>query len=333
MYVRVLVRVLRIAGFITIDCGLSGETGWVDDTTKLSFVPDAGFIDTGSNHNISPEFVKAPLLAKTWYTVRSFAGAGVRNCYTLRSLVSGIKYIVRAKFGYGNYDRLDSPPVFDLYVGVNYWSTVNISGPEVAMIVEAIVVVPDDFVQVCLVNTGAGTPFISGLDLRPLKRTLYPQVTAARGLDLMTRLNFGTTNESLVIRYPDDPHDRIWHPMVDTVTWASISTTQQVQFIDKDLFEAPSAVLRTAIMPRNVSQNIELTWFSQPTPTDPSPGYIIILHFAEVTVLPGNALRQLSIILNGRPWYTFDITPTYLFDIPAYHIPPFQYSQFNLSVW
>jgi hypothetical protein len=279
----VLVRILCTAGFISIDCGLSGETGWVDDTTKLSFAPDAGFIDTGTNHNISTEFVKAPLLAKTWYTVRSFAGAGVRNCYTLRSLESGIKYIVRAKFGYGNYDRLDSPPLFDLYIGVNYWSTVNISGPEAAVVVEAIVVVPDDFVQVCLVNTGAGTPFISGLDLRPLKRTLYPQVTAAQGLILYSRVNFGPTNESLFIRYPDDPHDRIWYPMVDTVAWANISTTQEVaNYMDDDFFQAPSAVLQTAIIPRKVSESIEFGWPSEPTPMDPSPGYVIVLHFAEL---------------------------------------------------
>jgi hypothetical protein len=38
----------------------------------------------------------------------------------------GGKYYVRAIFGYGNYDRLNSPPTFDLYVGVNYWTTVRI---------------------------------------------------------------------------------------------------------------------------------------------------------------------------------------------------------------
>uniref|UniRef100_A0ACD5T8C4 Uncharacterized protein n=1 Tax=Avena sativa TaxID=4498 RepID=A0ACD5T8C4_AVESA len=320
-------------GFISIDCGLSGETGYVDDTTKLFFLPDKGFIDAGTNHNISAEYV-TPTMGKSWYNLRSFAGAGAgtRNCYTLRSLVSGLKYIVRAKFKYGNYDGLDLLPVFDLYIGVNYWHPVNISGPSAAMFVEAIVVVPDDFVQVCLVDTGAGTPFISGLDLRPLKRTLYPEVTVAQGLTLMNRLNLGQTNESFIVRYPDDPHDRLWFPYVDTVTWAEISTPQKVETIDTDRYEAPSAVLRTAVMPRNVSGDIELTWPSEPTPMDPSPGYVIILHFAELEVLRRNALRELTIVLNDQPWYPFGIKPAYLYDIPAYKGSPFRYTQFNLSV-
>ncbi|EMS64436.1 hypothetical protein TRIUR3_26141 [Triticum urartu] len=52
---------------------------------------------------------------------------------------------------------------------------------------------------VCLVNTGAGTPFISSLKLRLLHRTLYPQATTAQGLVLSSRLNFGPTSENNVI--------------------------------------------------------------------------------------------------------------------------------------
>nr|CAB3460927.1 unnamed protein product [Digitaria exilis] len=40
-------------GFISIDCGLPGTANSVDDTTKLSYAPDAGFTDAGSNQNIS----------------------------------------------------------------------------------------------------------------------------------------------------------------------------------------------------------------------------------------------------------------------------------------
>jgi hypothetical protein len=176
------------------------------------------------------------------------------------------------------------------------------------------VVVPDDFVQVCLVNTGTGTPFISSLDLRPLHRTHYPQVTAVQGLALTTRLNFGPTDDTLIVRYPDDPHDRIWYPMVDTTRWTEISTTQKVQSRDNDFFEAPSAVLQTAIRPQNASHNLEFTWSSEPTPMDPSPGYIVILHFAELQILPGNAVRQLNVVLNGKPWYTTGFTTEYLYD-------------------
>uniref|UniRef100_A0A8R7K3M4 Malectin-like domain-containing protein n=1 Tax=Triticum urartu TaxID=4572 RepID=A0A8R7K3M4_TRIUA len=102
-------------GFISIDCGLSEEIGFVDNTTKLSYAPDAGFVDAGTNHIISPEYVTnvSSSLAKNWYSLRSFT-AGTRNCYTLRSLMPGLKYLIRGKFMYGNYDGLDKPPMFDL---------------------------------------------------------------------------------------------------------------------------------------------------------------------------------------------------------------------------
>jgi hypothetical protein len=131
--------------------------------------------------------------------VRSFPG-GARSCYTLRSLEAGLKYLLRATFMYGNYDGLRRPPVFDLHVGVNFWTTVNVTEADNPVIPEAIVLVLGDSVQVCLVNTGSGTPFISGLDLRPLKSTLYPQANATQGLVLYARLNFGPTNSTAIIR-------------------------------------------------------------------------------------------------------------------------------------
>jgi hypothetical protein len=192
-----------IAGFISIDCGISG-TGYEDDKTKIFYSPDAGFIDddAGTNHNIPAKYVHA-LDGKDLHNVRSFAGT--RSCYTLRSLVPGNKYIIRAMFKYGNYDGLDRPPAFKFHVGVNYRNTVNISNPYDMEHVEVFLVVPDDFVQVCLVNIGAGTPYISSLDLRPLHRSLYPQLTAAQGLALRFRFNFGPTNYTDIVRYPDDP--------------------------------------------------------------------------------------------------------------------------------
>jgi hypothetical protein len=179
-----------VAGFISIDCGLPATASFVDDTTKLSYVSDAAFIEAGSNHNISSEYIYAVLNRRYLNHLRSFPD-GVRNCYTLRFLVAGLKYLIRASFMYGNYDGLRQLPVFDLYIGVNFWTVVNVTIQDIWL--ETIVVVPDDFVQICLVNTGSGTPFISALDLRPLRSSLYPQANATQGLDLIGRLNFGTS--------------------------------------------------------------------------------------------------------------------------------------------
>ena len=69
-----------------------------------------------------------PELARIYRDVRSFVD-GVCNCYTLRSLAVGLKYLLRASFMYGNYDGLNQPPVFDLYIGINLWKTVNVLDP------------------------------------------------------------------------------------------------------------------------------------------------------------------------------------------------------------
>ncbi|KAM0851784.1 hypothetical protein ACQ4PT_052196 [Festuca glaucescens] len=137
-------------GYITIDCGLQGKTDRVDNDTKLAYAPDNGEFtdDAGTCHNISAQYM-SPSMHESWYNVRSFA-AGARNCYTLCSLVPGLKYIVRASFMYGNYDGLNRPPVFDPHLGVNYRYTVSIARPDEAKFVEVIAVVPDNFVQVRL---------------------------------------------------------------------------------------------------------------------------------------------------------------------------------------
>jgi hypothetical protein len=320
-----------IAGFISIDCGLPGTVSYVDDTNTLSYAPDAAFVDgAGSNHNISAEYV-TPTLDKRYLNVRSFPDGGARSCYTLRSLVAGLKYLVRATFMYGNYDGLARPPTFDVYIGVNFWSMANITGADRPLYLEAIVVVPDDSVQVCLVNTGTGTPFISELDLRPLKTTLYPMTNATQGLVLFDRINFGDATG--IVRYPDDPHDRFWLPGVNVTSWSSISTTQRVQNIDNDLFEAPSKVMQTAVTPRNASKNIEFSWDPYLQPKDPTPGYIGILHFSELQILPSNATRQFYVNLNGKPWYPEPYTPPYLTTDAIYNSNPNRgLAHYNISI-
>ncbi|RLN28628.1 putative leucine-rich repeat receptor-like protein kinase [Panicum miliaceum] len=318
-------------GFISIDCGLPGTASYVDDTTKLSYAPDAVFTDAGSNHNISAEYM-TPTLSKRYHNVRSFPD-GVRNCYTLRSIVAGLKYLIRASFKYGNYDGLGRPPVFDLYVGVNLWSNVNVSSPDAEGILEAIVVVPDDFVQVCLVNTGSGTPFISALELRPMKSSLYPHANATQGLLLFDRRNFGPIDAADIVRYPDDPHDRVWVPLVDaTTSWSSVSTARTVLNFNKASYEAPSKVMQTAITPRNASENIFFTWNSQLRPDDPTPGYVAVLYFAELDSLPSNAVRQFYINLNGELWYR-SYSPYYLFTDTLHSLRPMRdYPQYNFSI-
>uniref|UniRef100_A0ACD5YEQ5 Uncharacterized protein n=1 Tax=Avena sativa TaxID=4498 RepID=A0ACD5YEQ5_AVESA len=316
-------------GFISIDCGLPGKASYEDATTKLSYVPDSGFIDpaAGSNMNISAQHITSQL-SRRYHDVRSFPD-GARNCYTLRSLVPGNKYLLRAAFLYGDYDGLGRPPVFDLHMGVNYWKTVNVSNLGMEVTAEAMVVVPDNFVQVCLVNTGTGTPFISVLELRPLKMKFYPQVNLTQGLVLDYRLNLGP--ETGTVRYPEDPHDRVWIPFMDPKEYLEISTKQTMQ-TDYDDFEVPKVVMQTAIMPLNASRNLEISWEPVPQPRDPSPGHFIIMHFSEVQILPSGIMRQLYVSINGVK-VSKDVTLSYLGAGVVYNGDhPYRDSYYNISI-
>lgn len=309
--------------FISIDCGLPGETGYRDNTTSLYYTTDdAGFIDTnaGINHNISAQYIN-PSIPTSLHSVRSFP-SGERNCYTLGSLVSGLMYLIRGQFLYGNYDGFNRLPIFDLYIGVNFWTTVNISSSDAVVYAEVIMVVPEDSVQVCLKNTDRGVPFISGLDVRPLRNKLYPWANETQALVLLHRINIGPTDET-VIRYPYDSYDRIWLPSVHVTDWDNISTTKTVK-IDDDYFQPPEAVMQTAVTPRNASKNIEFTLDLHSFPNDQSLlGYVHTLYFCEVEDVPTNA-RQYYINLNGVLTYSNAYAPPYLEDGCMYSTEPFE---------
>ncbi|KAL6907941.1 hypothetical protein ACP4OV_002111 [Aristida adscensionis] len=122
--------------FISIDCGYITKPSYQDQKTGITYVSDEGFADEGTIHTVNRENLQ-PDLADRYFTLRSFPD-GTRNCYTLRSLPSSGKYYVRAIFGYGNYDSLNRLPTFDLYLGVNYWTTVSIINATTAYIFETV---------------------------------------------------------------------------------------------------------------------------------------------------------------------------------------------------
>ncbi|XXG57262.1 hypothetical protein AAC387_Pa03g4472 [Persea americana] len=150
-------------------------------------------------------------LPRQYQNVRFFPD-GSRNCYTLSPVVKRSRYLVRTSFMYGNYDGLNMPPQFDAYVGVNLW---NIQLPTNAYhdtLNEILVFTTMDYISVCLVNTGNGTPFISTLELRHLNNLTYQMVNEYQSLELFNRKHFQPTSSG-IIRYPDDAYDRIWSPL------------------------------------------------------------------------------------------------------------------------
>lgn len=97
---------------------------------------------------------------------------------------------------YGNYDGQGQVPDFDLYLGANMWDSMKLGQPSDIIYKEIIHVSSLNYIHVCLVNTGSGTPFISALELRPLGNDIY--VTQFGSLALLTRWDTGaTTNQTI----------------------------------------------------------------------------------------------------------------------------------------
>jgi hypothetical protein len=185
-------RAHMCAGFLSIDCGLEANYsgGYTDDENYgIVYVPDGAYVDGGKNGRVANEYESEYMRADQ--TLRSFP-SGVRNCYTLPTVAGG-KYLVRVVAAYGNYDGKNSWSTlkFDLYLGVNYWSTVN---PNYSETYEALFVAWANLAPVCLVNTGQGTPFVSAVELRPLVDSLYPDhVNANQSMAMYRRRTMGTT--------------------------------------------------------------------------------------------------------------------------------------------
>ncbi|KAM3332405.1 hypothetical protein ACQJBY_027920 [Aegilops geniculata] len=300
-------------GFISIDCGSPPSAGYVDAVTWLPYVSDAQFVDAGVSHNVSAEHadmidLKLPRL---YNDLRSFP-TGARNCYTVRSLAPGTKYLVRATFLHGNYDGLGPGglAVFDLHLGVNFWQTVNVSSVSDPFQAEIIAVVPDDYVQVCLVGKkGLGTPFISGLELRPLPDTLYTVVAnASLSMAVHGRYNLGPDDEKLIVRYPSDPHDRVWKVLANLRSWNPANTTGTVRYVAGDEFEVPSAVMQTAA---TVDDGFSLRFYWDAYESNKELDYFAVLHMAELRRLNSSEARICEVYLNNGLWYSKPFSPEF----------------------
>jgi Malectin-like domain len=176
---------------VSIDCGLSGTSSYVDDSNNLAYYSDDKYTDTGINYE-NPSLYETSY-RREYHTVRAFPN-GTRNCYTIRSLTTGSNYLIRALFYYANYDNKNNPPTFDIYLGVDFWTTVNadsFSYPEI------IVSATSDYLDVCLVNTNQGVPFITSLHLRKFDMGMYAYVNSTTSLILVERDNMGESSSLL----------------------------------------------------------------------------------------------------------------------------------------
>jgi Malectin-like domain len=107
---------------------------------------------------------------------------------------------LRTTFLYGNYDGQQTTQIqFDLYLNISFWRRVNITDASKEYSYEIVTQTASDFMWLCLVNINAGTPFISALELRPLKDDFspYPYYTST-SYAILFRLNCGPAQDAAI---------------------------------------------------------------------------------------------------------------------------------------
>ncbi|KAL8256710.1 hypothetical protein R6Q59_028751 [Mikania micrantha] len=280
------------SGFISIDCGIVKGSNYTDKITSINYVSDAGFIDSGEIHSILPVY-ESPDPQLT--TLTSFPGNN-RSCYTLRpSKGKGYKYLIRARFMYGNYDFLNRLPEFDVYLGPDYWDTLKLNSSTTPVNMEIIHVSTSDYIHVCLLNTGRGTPFISAIELRLLGNNMYTQ-TDFGSLYVYRYADFGAVFGK--IRYKPDTYDRLWSP-TEVPNTSLLYNSNKISSELSRITLPPSKVMSTAITPTNTTNELNIEWKQRNT----SDKFFVYLHFAELEVLEKDKKREFNIYLNGNHYF------------------------------
>ncbi|XP_018476296.2 probable LRR receptor-like serine/threonine-protein kinase At1g51820 isoform X2 [Raphanus sativus] len=286
MLILHLVQAQDQTGFINVDCGLPPhESPYNAFSTGLTYTSDTSLVNSGETSRIAKEFEQN--YTKPIMTLRYFPNGG-RNCYSL-DVTRDTKYLIKARFVYGNYDDLKIDPDFDLHLGPNMWTTV--SGNDTR--VELIHVAKSDSLQVCLVKTGESIPFINVLELRPLPKTSYD--TESGSLKHLIRWYLSNSDPGRTIRYPDDIYDREWYPYFLENSWAQVTSVLGVDVTSSD--ELPEDVMATGATPLNDKEQLSITWNVGLPPTAKVYPY---MYFGELQNLRDNDTREFTVSLNGH---------------------------------
>ncbi|KAL3720913.1 hypothetical protein ACJRO7_005682 [Eucalyptus globulus] len=266
-------------GFISIDYGAPND--YHDDQLDIYYEDDTRFVDSGTNMQVSTRVIYQNNLQQS-KNLRIFPN-GKRNCYTLMpDKGKGNTYLVRASFSYGNYDGKNQTPAFDLHIDVNYWNTVNSSS---WISKEIFYTPPRDYIQVCLVNTGSGVPFISALELQLMDNSIYQINSGA--LVTNWRYNLGSLN---IYRHPEDVCDRIWNSETYSGGLSSVSNTTAIATsTSNDAYKVPPEVLMTATQAQNVTDPLSLYWTSD----NSTIVWYVYFHFVELQLQNGQ-FRELT---------------------------------------
>ena len=72
---------LVLSGFISLDCGISKDSDYIDQKISINYISDESFIETGVRKKVPPECV-TETSEQQLLNLRSFS-EGTKNCYDM----------------------------------------------------------------------------------------------------------------------------------------------------------------------------------------------------------------------------------------------------------
>lgn len=237
---------------LNIDCGATGS--YIDSITGLTWEIDAPYITTGKTATVVPS-------ASSWVqnfpeakSLRYFNDTRRKNCYKL-PVVSNTEYLLKAIFYYGNYDNAANPPSFQLALDGLIVDDVSTASDDGQYYTELLYVSKGTSTSFCLVRTSPqSTPFVSAISLIASGKLTSVYVNQYKSyivdghvIRTIKRVNMGATT---IVRYPQDPWDRMWFPhskfpnlLLSTTTIETLTST----LTQVDAWDAPKVLWQTAV--------------------------------------------------------------------------------------
>ncbi|KAL3700834.1 hypothetical protein R1sor_018856 [Riccia sorocarpa] len=243
------------ADFLSIACGAAaGRT----DTRNIEWVTDDGFIQTGKNlRGLDAGF--------PYDSLKYFPEGRSKNCFVLPAK-NATTYLLRISFYPGNATTapsIDSPVDFNVTVNNDLWLTYAATADiRPSGWAEAVFhTFAKGEIYLCLVKGTKGFPFINGIELREQNTSSYSLVKKGKFLITSDRYNTGTKPDNgTLLRYPDDPYDRIWFPTPTSefpayprVENMSVTSSPATLTAEDGYNWPPTKVLEDAWVGRNLS--------------------------------------------------------------------------------
>lgn len=167
----------------------------------MEWISDAGFMSHGKSVDVNGTGTSLQYRSRRDFPTEK----NNKYCYNLQT-EERRRYIVRATFLYDNSgdDSKDvSYPKFQLYLDATIWSTITVQDASRIYVKEMIIRAPSHSIDVCLCCATTGTPFISTLELRPLKLSMYAtDYEDNYFLKIAARVNFGALTSNALRYYP-----------------------------------------------------------------------------------------------------------------------------------